>query len=632
MGREVHELVPRHRPALFDGGAHSDQHLHEPADEKRGADSDLLPKEISGPTSGHEVTLFRPAVKSGAALARADAVPGEKLLAAGSSDHLPLLHIFQTTLNPARDAGKTVQQLIMEGVFHDRRSPQEKTAANAPNAPIAKSEKNGRPPEIVVQLQGDGKPDGAQPAPDFAIRKDGTIEVRRNVDLNNQKQIVVAIERASGQVDGEKNSLNDTQSKSQTDLLDYLSRAIKQAHPQAVAAGVVLRDGQDLVSKNVESGLNIRNASPLGVDYSNETQHAVERLSRFRGMRHGSISHDGADQYFPRRDVPYQRGESHAAAAFKDTVAALFNADHDHAYETVRHTKSGGYAVGRYGLTDHHVKSWLSSLLGHPIDYAKLPDMLAKLEREGKLPKGFADQFSDPEQMKKLQDFIAKLDGNKGAVTGAEVNAFMPKELQETIATDLSKKYVEAARGDTGTAALAWLKGKGVGDLNQADLSDPGSLQIKDAANKAYSLSVGKMMSGKDDQIQFRDGGDGSPLGIQIARSAQHVALSMGSVGWCKTGVRQALEPFGIHLQGEYAKQSAAQLANNSRVQEVSPADLRPGDILVHQPAGFGRTKGQRYAGHIAVYLGHGMEASDHVQHLIRGQGYGGTRIFRVVS
>jgi cell wall-associated NlpC family hydrolase len=106
----------------------------------------------------------------------------------------------------------------------------------------------------------------------------------------------------------------------------------------------------------------------------------------------------------------------------------------------------------------------------------------------------------------------------------------------------------------------------------------------------------------------------------------------MGSVGYCKKGVRQALEPFGIHLQGSYAKDSAQQLASNPRVKEVSTNDLRPGDVLVHQPAGHGRTIGQRYAGHIAVYLGHGQEASDHVQHLIKGEGYGGTRAFRIVA
>lgn len=615
MGHEGHDLAARHRPNSLV--------------ERLPAQHHILPVEISGPGAGQERTPLRPAAKPDQQSAHAGAPPGERLLAAGGSDNLPLLHIIHTTLNPARDAGKGIHQLIREGVFYDRRPPEERKAAVQAGAP---RDKNDKPPEIVVGFQSDGKQSGLEPKPDFAIRKDGTIEVHHNVDLNNQKQIVVAIERAPGQVDIDKNPSPSLQARAQADLLDYLSRAIKQTHPEAVAAGVVLHDAQDLIPHAVESALTVRNSSTLSRDYSAETQHAVEKLSRFRGVRHGSISHAGAEQYFPKRDVPIQQGETHASAAFKETVAALFNADRQHPYETVRHTKSGGYAVGRYGLTDHHFRTWLSGLLGHPIDYAKLPELLAKLEKEGKLPNGFAEQFKDPEQVKRLQDCLSKLDGSKGELTAGEVKAFMPKELQETIATDLSKKYVDASRADTGSAALAWLKGKAIGDLNQTDLADPDAKQIKDAANKAYSLAVGKMMSGKNDQIHFQDGGDGSPLGIQIAHSAQHVASRMGSVGWCKTGVRQALEPFGIHLGGEYAKQAAGQLASNSRVQEVSPADLRTGDILVHQPAGFGRTKGQRYAGHIAVYLGHGMEASDHIQHLIRGQGYGGTRIFRVVS
>lgn len=613
----------------------------------------LVPDEISGgqsavpsrrradhlPSSEHHSSIIDTSMEHRAGDASSLSVPrrlsyshSESDSRMGASGFPPPLHLYERSqhqLDPVRDAGKSVSDLLRAGVFRDARRASPDTPLDAK---ASSHESAGKPPVVQLQLQDLSGNAKASPKPDFTVRKDGTIEVHGHVDLSKQSKIVVELERASGQIDTLGKPEFAKQEQASEDLLKYLSQQIKAAHPGTAGDGPLLQDAQNLVPESVEQALKARNVSQITKDYSPETQKAVENFGRFRGAGHGSISRESADRYFPRRDVPYQKGETHSAAAFKDTVAALFNADKEHPYETVRRTKDGGHAVGRYGLTKHHMQSWLSGLLGHPIDYSKLPDLLAKLEKEGKVPQGFAERFKDPEQLKKFEQLMDKMGGGKGDVTREEVNKLLPKELQETIATDLSKQYTESSKGDPANAALAWLNGKGVKDLTPEDLSDPGNLGIKDAAQKAYSLSVGRIMSQAGDNIRFQDGGDGSPLGIQIAGKAEHVARTMGTVGWCKRGVRQALEPFGIHLQGSYAKDSAAQLANNPRVREVSTSDLRPGDVLVHQPAGSGRTIGQRYAGHIAVYLGNGREASDHVQSLIRGQGYGGTRAFRVVA
>lgn len=546
---------------------------------------------------------------------------------------------------PTRDANHSVSALIDRGVFHDARQPEtrqpearqaseyQRTAASERfgsdatrlNDASTGGDRATRQPDIVVQY-GDskGQPGPGQQSPDFVIRKDGTIEVHRDFEANPHGNVVVQMERGEGQVDPRQNPEYAKQMQSQADLLKYLQGRIESSHPEARASGVNLQDSQNLVPESVQKSIRAHKADSVGKDFSPETQHAVENLGRFRGAGHGSISRHAADNYFPQRDVPIQKGETNSAAAFKDTVAALFQADKDHPYETVRRTHDGGHAVGRYGLTKHHISNWLAGLnLGDPPDPAKI----AELIKQGKLPEGFT-----AESVKNLQNLANRLGDSNSGITPDEIKSQLPKELQERIATDLSKQYADEAHGDPSTAALAWLKGKRVSELSPQEQNDPSGMQIKDAAQKAYSLATARQMSQAGDRIEFKDGGDGSPLGIQIANRAQRVAESMGTTGYCKRGVRQALEPFGIHLQGSYAKDSAQQLASNPRVREVSTSDLRPGDVLVHQPAGYGRTVGQRYAGHIAVYLGNGQEASDHVQHLIKGQGYGGTRAFRLVA
>jgi hypothetical protein len=99
--------------------------------------------------------------------------------------------------------------------------------------------------------------------------------------------------------------------------------------------------------------------------------------------------------------------------------------------------------------------------------------------------------------------------------------------------------------------------------------------------------------------------------------------MSMCSVGLCYRGVKRALNPLGIALAGDAAWQAKNQLCQDGRFCQVPMSNLSPGDILVH-----GRSSAHPY-GHIAVYLGNGQEASDHVQHLVIGGGYGNTVVFR---
>ena len=517
-------------------------------------------------------------------------------------------------LDPAKDTAKRVDQLIQEGAFVDARPQGGENLQVSDRRSV--NDQATKPPEVVVQYSPVGQNQEQQQKPDFTVTADGRLVAHRDFEKHGGN-VVIQIERAEGQLEP-----TAAQKAEAEKLLAYINGRIRQDYPEAEKNGVTINDGNDLISQDAERALQMQNASKLGDQFSDKTQQAVENLRRFNGAGRGSMSRDQSDGYFPQRDVPIQPNETNTAVAFKDTVAALFNANKDRPYETVR-KQNNEYRVGRYGFSGRQISNWLASLdLGDPPDPAKIEELI----KQGKLPKGF-----NVEQLTKLKAMAKNM--AEGKEPSPDDMKALPKELQESMATSMTDKMLNDAGGDPSVAALAWMQNKEVGELTQADLSSPEGVQVRDAAQKAFSLATGRQMTERgDDRINFRDGGEGSPLGMQIAAKAEQVGSNMGSVGWCYRGVKAALRPFGINLEGGLARQAASQLENNPRVQEVSKADMRPGDILVHQPAGHGRTKGQQYAGHIAVYLGNGREASDHVQSLVRGQGYGGTRVFRVMS
>ncbi len=585
----VHE--PREiRLATGNGNREADDNVGSPQRTQQALSREVAPL-LSGPPSDRVV-------------ARGDG--------SGSGDNLAAR--VTANLDPVKDSASPIEKLIGEKKFIDAR-PQTTDQTQVTDRRTV-SDSTTKTPEVHVQYSNLTQPAAAQ-KPDFIVKANGDIVAMRDFEKAGGN-VVIQVERAEGQLDP---SQNPAQKEATERLVAYVNSRIKQDYPEAEKNGVALKDDQGLVAPEVENALGMRNATNIGDNYSPDTQKAVENLRRFNGSGQGSMSRDTADGYFPQRDVPMQPGETNTAAAFKDTVAALFNANKERPYETVR-KQNNEYRVGRYGMSGRQISNWLAGLdLGDPPDPAKIEELI----KAGKLPKGF-----NVAQLNKLQAMAKGM--GEGKEPSAEDMKLLPKEMQETMATDMTGKLLKDAGGDNSIAALAWMQNKEVGQLTQADLSSPEGVQIRDAAQKAFSLATGRQMSEKGDTIHYKDNGEGSPLGMQIANSAERVANNMGSVGWCFRGVKAALRPHGINLEGGLAKQAASQLANHPRVQEVAKNDIQPGDILVHQPAGHGRTKGQQYAGHIAVYLGNGKEASDHVQPLIKGQGYGGTRAFRVMS
>lgn len=108
-------------------------------------------------------------------------------------------------------------------------------------------------------------------------------------------------------------------------------------------------------------------------------------------------------------------------------------------------------------------------------------------------------------------------------------------------------------------------------------------------------------------------------LGNAFANIANRNARSTGTIGWCLRGVRRALEKAELHLGGSMgasAYQSLNSLSNNRNFKQVQVSrnelkSLPAGCIII-----WDRNSRNRH-GHIAVTLGNGKEASDHVQNLI---------------
>jgi hypothetical protein len=113
----------------------------------------------------------------------------------------------------------------------------------------------------------------------------------------------------------------------------------------------------------------------------------------------------------------------------------------------------------------------------------------------------------------------------------------------------------------------------------------------------------------------------GSAFGNKVGDAAERAARQLNSVGRCALGVNNALESLGVMGRG-HAYQKAEQLERNPRFREVNLSasdlpNLPRGAVIV-----WGRSSAKPW-GHVAVALGDGREASDHIQRQITGGRYG---------
>lgn len=186
--------------------------------------------------------------------------------------------------------------------------------------------------------------------------------------------------------------------------------------------------------------------------------------------------------------------------------------------------------------------------------------------------------------------------------------------------------------------ALQWLKAQGAQQTQPGQQIKPPSVDqligiVNMASRSASTTSVG----------------DTTDLGRRLATVAERTAKSMGgytSRGQCYIGVADAIEEvvtgrkYSGYLEGIPAWTAADQLARKKEFTEVKglkPDQLKnlpPGAVIVWLPRtkvnepGWapGRSNSHPEYGHIAISLGDGREASDHLASMTNGTG--GYRVF----
>lgn len=147
---------------------------------------------------------------------------------------------------------------------------------------------------------------------------------------------------------------------------------------------------------------------------------------------------------------------------------------------------------------------------------------------------------------------------------------------------------------------------------SQVDIFDNFLQNLLNGAYNATPINTNNELHELDDVYNPEVSGN-------LARTAVSVASAENTTGWCARGVNDTLQAVGLsegEIRSASAYQCADKLANSSKFKEVtiSKSDLK------NLPAGciicWGRDN-EHKDGHIAVSLGNGLEASDHISNMV---------------
>lgn len=322
-----------------------------------------------------------------------------------------------------------------------------------------------------------------------------------------------------------------------------------------------------------------------------------------------------------------QPDERNGHKLLKSVAASLAHMEGDNAYESVR-TGPTGSELGKYALTKESMTQWLRDVRCYPPD----AEHIARAVARGKLSPQLAETLSSDH----FQSLLKKVESG-AAVSPQELKDGLPSHLQERIAGDLVYKFaaystdangnvdiekvmhaIKLGRMPSHTERVEERSVRGTNNSAQEFLKQCGleisGLTWSDVSGQKRPMKRTANISPESQSESVK----------HLLKAAKDSAEARNTVGSCYAGVADALDQIGVHLWGMSAYMAADQLAAHNRFTEVSLKDLRPGDVLVH-----GASDGHA-DGHIAVALGDGMESSDHIQGLITGEGYGGTRVFRL--
>lgn len=360
----------------------------------------------------------------------------------------------------------------------------DKTSPEGDRAFEKRPESDQSTPKISVSMQDLQNPDKVKPH--FLVRKDGTVEMHGDPEKLNSKDIQVVLEREAGDLNP-----SAKQKRAADELVRYLSDRIRNKYPDAAQNGVQLTDRDDAVSASTERANKLRPPADQQ-NMTPESRAAVGQANRMGGANGVNMPRESTDRIgsFNSRDVPRQLNETDRTMATKDAIAGLFKPDEKAPYETVRRHPDGQARVGRYGFSGRQINNWLAGLdLGDPPDPAKI----AELIKQGKLPAGFT-----ADKAKSLKAMADKM--GKGEMPGkGEMKDALPKELQETMATELTNGFKQQVGDNPGAVTAAFMTGKSPGEVTQADLSTPESRQFMDAGQKLYDVATQRQQTSSSD-------------------------------------------------------------------------------------------------------------------------------------
>lgn len=463
-------------------------------------------------------------------------------------------------------ANPSIEDMSKAGIFQDK-TGQTETIERA-------SLKPGESPEIKVLMTDANLTGEKQPAADFLIKKDGSIELLNNPEKTGQKEIVIAVEREAGQL-----KPSETQQEVLNQLFTYLDGRIKSQFPDAQESGVKVDDKQNLLPQQLEDSLKTRSAQPES-QMPPETQRQVQDMNRFRGSGEGNMSRRDADDYFPQRSVPRQANETDRIAAAKDVVAGFTSRGAERPYEHVVHRGERGFGVGRYGLTYDMIANWLDG-----VDIGNLEE----LERQGKVPKGTAARMKamkasmakakETGNSNDLDPFLQKLKaGDKdNPVTASDINENFGKEVQELAATHNIGRFSQELGGTTGKVdpgelALSMMLGR---TPTQEDLANGENKQFVDAARQSYQIALNRYTT-SGDTIGFNDAGNmteamrdsvGKALWTDYANATENGNLA------CAIAVTRILRAGGVPVSEQLSVDGTASEMRRIGAQKTSLSD-----------------------------------------------------------
>lgn len=466
------------------------------------------------------------------------------------------------------DSTKSVSDLAKDGTIADN--------SKAFGATEREKAADGKAPTVKVQFSDVTAQPNKMP-PDFVVKKDGSITMNNNPEKTGQKDIVIEVERADGQL-----IPSESQQKSVDELYKYLDARIKTENPDAQKNGVKIDDPQNLVSPETEKATQAKAQRQAPAELPPEAESQTQRMNRFKGAGSGQMSRSEANDYFPERSVPRQKNENDNIAAMKDVVAGFTSKGDKAPYEHVSHRGSRGWGAGRYGMGYDQVADWLSNLN---------IENLEELERQGKVPKGTAAKMKamkasvgkskESGKDSDLDPFLQKMKaGDKNnPLTADDIKQNFGKEVQELAASHQIGKYSEelGAKNQSvqpGDLAFAMMTGR---VPTAEDSANPESKRFMDAATQSYQIALNRFEK-PNGPVDFADTGNLSEamkdaVGKQLWRGYDG-ATQQGNLG-CAITVSRILRAGGIDVGNELSVNGLADKMRQIGAEKTSLAEAR---------------------------------------------------------